>query len=178
MVSKERIKELEAIDRKISIRRKATTAIFVVLSVALVMYAVRIERKINELSQSPAVVVYKEATTEGESSIGMQDYEPSYGTTDVVHLGADMTYNSPEAEDGTSADLSESSEADKEVTAEVTVPQSEKAADTEKGQTYYVTQYGKKYHKSGCSYLSDSKRAVTAAEIADGGYTPCSRCFK
>ena len=178
MVSKERIKELEAIDRKISIRRKATTAIFVVLSVVLVIYAVRIERKINALSQRPAVVVYKQAATEEESSAVIQGDEPSSGTTDVVHLGADMTYKSPEPDGGTVSELSEPSAAYEEVTAGTTVPRAEKAADTEQGQTYYVTQYGKKYHKSGCSYLSDSKKAVTAAEIEDGGYTPCLRCIK
>lgn len=40
----------------------------------------------------------------------------------------------------------------------------------------YVTKTGKKYHKSDCSYLRQSKIKTTLkAAIADG-FTACSRC--
>jgi endonuclease YncB( thermonuclease family) len=40
----------------------------------------------------------------------------------------------------------------------------------------YVTGSGKKYHREGCSYLSNSKLALSITE-AKNRYTPCSRCF-
>ena len=44
--------------------------------------------------------------------------------------------------------------------------------------TYYVTQSGKKYHVSSCSYLNKSKIAITMDRIKAEGYSPCSRCIK
>lgn len=41
----------------------------------------------------------------------------------------------------------------------------------------YVTQTGKKYHKSGCSYLKKSKIQKTLSEVQSQGYTPCSKCY-
>lgn len=43
-------------------------------------------------------------------------------------------------------------------------------------ETVYVTKTGEKYHRSGCSYLSHSKRAIELSEAKAAGYTPCSRC--
>lgn len=44
-------------------------------------------------------------------------------------------------------------------------------------ETVYVTKTGKKYHKSGCSYLKDSKIAKTLSEAKSQGYTACSKCY-
>lgn len=44
-------------------------------------------------------------------------------------------------------------------------------------KTVYVTAMGKKYHKETCSYLTDSKIAISLAEAKERGYTPCSRCM-
>ena len=43
---------------------------------------------------------------------------------------------------------------------------------------YYATQNGKKYHISGCSYIS-GKQTVTVSknDIDNGKYTSCSRCI-
>jgi hypothetical protein len=43
-------------------------------------------------------------------------------------------------------------------------------------QTVYITQFGKKYHTSNCSYLSSSKISIDLSEAKAKGYTPCSRC--
>ncbi|MCL2598900.1 MAG: hypothetical protein FWD76_03205 [Firmicutes bacterium] len=40
----------------------------------------------------------------------------------------------------------------------------------------YITDTGKLYHKSGCSYLSNSSNKITLASAKSQGYTPCSRC--
>lgn len=42
--------------------------------------------------------------------------------------------------------------------------------------TVYVTRTGEKYHRSSCSYLSQSKIAISLEEAIEDGYTPCSRC--
>lgn len=43
-------------------------------------------------------------------------------------------------------------------------------------QTVYVTNTGKKYHKSSCSYLSKSKISISLEDAKSSGYTPCKRC--
>lgn len=41
----------------------------------------------------------------------------------------------------------------------------------------YVTNTGKKYHKSSCSYLKKSKIQMNLSEAQSEGYTACSRCY-
>ncbi len=45
-------------------------------------------------------------------------------------------------------------------------------------KTYYITDSGKKYHLSGCSYLKNSSNAITLSRAKAEGFTPCSRCIK
>ncbi len=40
----------------------------------------------------------------------------------------------------------------------------------------YVTEHGKKYHNSGCSYLSKSKIPMSRANARAQGFEPCKRC--
>ena len=59
-----------------------------------------------------------------------------------------------------------------------TVPQSSvDSTPTKQGRTVYITASGKKYHKAGCSYLKQSKIAITLQQAKEQGYTPCSRCW-
>lgn len=51
------------------------------------------------------------------------------------------------------------------------------AASTETSQTVYVTNTGKKYHRSGCQYLKKSKIAISLSDAKSSGYTACSKCF-
>jgi micrococcal nuclease len=46
----------------------------------------------------------------------------------------------------------------------------------EGGQTVYVTNSGKSYHREGCGSLKRSKIAVTLADAVRSGYAPCSIC--
>lgn len=43
--------------------------------------------------------------------------------------------------------------------------------------TVYITNTGKKYHRSGCQYLRKSKIAISLENARSRGYTPCSKCF-
>ena len=49
-----------------------------------------------------------------------------------------------------------------------------KPADT--SATVYITDTGKKYHRSGCRYLKDSKHAISLEKAKQNGYSPCSVC--
>jgi hypothetical protein len=40
----------------------------------------------------------------------------------------------------------------------------------------YITKTGKKYHRSGCSYLKNSCIKIDKAKAISQGYTPCSKC--
>lgn len=51
------------------------------------------------------------------------------------------------------------------------VDNSEDASDV-----VYITNEGTKYHRSWCSYLSSSKKAININDAIDKGYAPCSRC--
>ena len=42
--------------------------------------------------------------------------------------------------------------------------------------TVYITKTGNKYHRGDCSYLRQSKIAISLSEAKAEGYTPCSRC--
>jgi hypothetical protein len=42
--------------------------------------------------------------------------------------------------------------------------------------TVYITKTGKKYHKDGCRYLSQSKIKTTLKEAKANGYTACKVC--
>ncbi|MBN1574398.1 MAG: hypothetical protein JW984_14455, partial [Deltaproteobacteria bacterium] len=44
------------------------------------------------------------------------------------------------------------------------------------GDTVYITNEGKKYHRAGCRYLSKSKIPISRGEAERQGYTPCSVC--
>ena len=172
MVTEERAKELEALDRRINIRKKATTVFFVLLSVVLVIYAVKIERKIHQLSQSEAVVIYKESSTESTDL-----YEPQTGASTVEDA---TSVNDTDIPAQLTEIIEEHSESGTEKVTEASTSgySGGEGVSKEADKIFYVTQYGKKYHKSGCTYLSDSKRSVIQEEIISGGYTPCSRCIK
>ncbi len=59
-----------------------------------------------------------------------------------------------------------------------TQPTTAAPAPPASGDTVYVTNSGTKYHRSGCSYLSHSKIAISLSDAKAQGYTPCSRCFQ
>jgi hypothetical protein len=43
-------------------------------------------------------------------------------------------------------------------------------------QTVYVTKTGKKYHKSDCRYLKQSKEAISLSDAKAKNYTACKVC--
>lgn len=47
---------------------------------------------------------------------------------------------------------------------------------TPQGTIVYITNTGKKYHRSNCSYLRNSKISINISDAKAKGYTACSRC--
>ena len=43
--------------------------------------------------------------------------------------------------------------------------------------TVYITIAGTKYHRDGCSHLSDTRQAISLSEALRLGYEPCADCF-
>lgn len=62
--------------------------------------------------------------------------------------------------------------------AVTTSSQKSTTASSASSQSYtvYITNTGKKYHRSGCSYLKKSQSAISVNSAKAQGYTPCSRC--
>lgn len=64
--------------------------------------------------------------------------------------------------------------------ASKSIPLPEKPKEPEEvvsGSTIvYVTDTGKKYHRSGCQYLSYSSNEVSLSKAISRGYTPCLKC--
>jgi biopolymer transport protein ExbD len=50
------------------------------------------------------------------------------------------------------------------------------AEQDSKSATVYITKTGKKYHRAGCRYLSQSQIKTTVKEAQANGYTPCKVC--
>ena len=44
------------------------------------------------------------------------------------------------------------------------------------GETVYTTNTGKKYHRDGCRYLSESKIPISLSDAIARGLTPCKVC--
>lgn len=47
---------------------------------------------------------------------------------------------------------------------------------TSNSYTVYITDTGKKYHSAGCSYLKNSKHAISKDSAISQGYSACSKC--
>ena len=47
---------------------------------------------------------------------------------------------------------------------------------TPHGTIVYITNTGKKYHRSNCSYLRNSTISINISDAKAKGYTACSRC--
>jgi len=55
-------------------------------------------------------------------------------------------------------------------------PETETNSEPVESETVYITKTGKKYHKSGCSSLRRSKKAVSLREAQKIGLSLCKRC--
>lgn len=52
----------------------------------------------------------------------------------------------------------------------------DKPSDKKSEEYVYVTEKGSKYHKKGCQYVKDNRKAILMEEAKEEGYEPCSVC--
>jgi hypothetical protein len=94
--------------------------------------------------------------------------------------GCDAASTSPaQPSDGLTAPVvAPPAQVDPEPAAVEEMPEiSEEPKKTEnEGPKVYITDTGEKYHRGSCSYLRQSKHAITLTEALGGGYEPCGRC--
>ncbi len=48
--------------------------------------------------------------------------------------------------------------------------------DEQSEEVVHITESGRKYHQTGCSYLKDSDIEITRTEAESRGYEPCKKC--
>ena len=51
-----------------------------------------------------------------------------------------------------------------------------KSQPKQQSEIVYVTRTGEKYHRTTCTYLSKSKKAMPKDDAISAGYTACSKC--
>ncbi len=166
---------LDRVDRRRKIRKSALVSLFAVLLSLLVVYAVSIERKIAELAERPAVVVYKYSAAEAtDESDAIEDSDITGGDA-AAHHGNISGEESPIVEVGEILTNEDS------YTEKISSGESDSNIKVDEGETsgnvYYVTESGKKYHVSDCHYLSKSKIELSYDEIILEGYEACSICI-
>lgn len=82
------------------------------------------------------------------------------GTIIATSTGSKITF-SAKATDLSNANTSDSNKDD---------------ATSNKSNVVYITDSGNKYHKSGCSYLKNTKTKTTVEKAKNAGYEPCKIC--
>ena len=82
------------------------------------------------------------------------------GTIIATSTGSKITF-SAKATDLSNANTSDSNKDD---------------ATSSKSNVVYITDSGNKYHKSGCSYLKNTKTKTTVEKAKNAGYEPCKIC--
>ncbi|WP_279146695.1 MULTISPECIES: ComEC/Rec2 family competence protein [Clostridium] len=55
-------------------------------------------------------------------------------------------------------------------------PAPKQTSNSQKEETVYITNSGKKYHRTGCKYLNKSCTEIKKSDAVKRGYTPCSKC--
>lgn len=126
---------------------------------------------IKQIENTSSAEVTKEVLTE-ESTVPIETTIP---TETTISYQEQITTNTA---NNTSVTRSETTSPSPETTKNITEKATTAPKTPSTSGSYFVTQSGKKYHVSSCSYLSKSKIAITMDRIKADGYSPCSRCIK
>ena len=101
----------------------------------------------------------------------------------IAFLSADNMHNDPLSSDETQNAIAPIGNVivttEPQVSASDTAPEKTQTTvetPADPAQTVYITDSGEKFHRAGCSFLSDSANEISRAEAEEKGYTACSRC--
>lgn len=167
-----------------------------IISVALILIAVlgvSLERTMSRLSEKEPVVIYlSDSTVYQNNGTVYSEYisetaftvasEPSTAEYETTDFTSESTENSvittDDVADTEAINIADGTSSREPAATESAAPQLTSAASVNpEAAELFVTKSGKKYHLSGCSYLSKSCIPITYKEVLEGGYSPCSRCF-
>ena len=97
----------------------------------------------------------------------------------TVHQVQEDTETNSEATTDAEEETNEKVEQEsQEAEAAVSETASATSDSEQEGITVYITDTGKKYHREGCQYLSESCKPISLSAAEKMNYKPCSRCFK
>lgn len=184
-------------------QRYIVTGVFSVLVLVLIGFAVDIEYKLYKMEQSEAVAVETYADVSESTSFDIYAFHEQLSE----NAGTTVPYFSEASQPVVTSQITTQEETTRpysEVYPSVSEDVFSQAATTHEASSvpetttpptvsyyyapttqsvdsdpnFYRTESGKKYHRSNCSYLNNSRIIVTVEEITENGYEPCSRCMK
>lgn len=122
---------------------------------------------------------YQAGYNTGYTEVTDAAYEDGYttGYSEGYADGAGDGYEDGYADAKAKYSISFSGSSTSSSSANVSSGSSTVSSSPSQGTTVYITKSGSKYHRSGCSYLSKSKIAISLSDAKTRGYTACSRCF-
>ena len=141
--------------------------------------------KIQELEREKNVLIQEKEKLETEKNelyIEKQDLENERNQLQKEKEDLETQTSTLEQEKTTLSDQLEQLKnklANQKTTSNSTSSTSQTSTSTQNTNSaiVYVTETGKKYHKSGCSYLKKSKIQINLSDAKAQGYTPCSKCY-
>jgi len=180
--------------------KRILNAVFAVLAVVIIVFAVDIEIKLSKLMSSEAMVVNTYPETSESATVDVYSFHNALTadnstTTQILSTTAQTELITSESETIITSDVTAPNT---QVTTANTTTQFIQPSDTttmpitepttvivpstiwsvDADQNFYRTKSGTKYHKADCSYLKNSRILVTVDEIINEGYEPCLKCMK
>lgn len=178
--------------------KRIINAVFAILAIVIIVFAVDIEIKLSKLMDSEPMVVNTHPETSESATVDIYSFhnELSADNTTTAAVVASQniagsSYPSTIIVNETTASNADETEVQittqyinpsAETTVPSTVPTTAAVPSTiwsvDADQNFYRTKSGNKYHKADCSYLKNSRILVSVDEIISEGYEPCSKCMK
>lgn len=166
-------RRLDRLDRRLKFRKAFYISLVAVLLCGLVIYAVRIERKISALSEQQPVIIYINNETTAESlTVDITEPFTNYIENSTIPVTTETSETMIADNENLITENDIYVQADDKSHSDMFVQEPENVTDI-----YYVTKTGTKYHIGSCSHLSKSKIPMDYNEIVAKGYKPCSKCI-
>ncbi len=181
--------------------KRIINAVFAVLAVVIIVFAVDIEIKLTKLMKSEAMVVNTNAETTQVTTVDVYSFHnqlTAENTTTTQILSTTALTEITTSEYATTIIINNDTIPYTQVTTTESTTQYIQPSDTTTVTTteptteiapsiiwsvdgdpnFYRTLTGEKYHKADCPYVKNSRILVTVEEIIDEGYEPCLKCMK
>ncbi len=180
--------------------KRILNAVFAVLAIIIIIFAIDIEVKLSVLMNSEPLIVNTYPETSDSAMVDIYSFHneltaDNSTTAHILSTTAQAEINTSESEAVISSNVTEpyTQVTTTEATTQyirpsytttmsineqptAVVPSTIWSVDAD--QNFYRTKSGTKYHKADCPYLKNSRILVSVEEIISEGYEPCSKCMK